>query len=507
MKATRPLKGEVVADVNARAATTAEVIPTATRLAGDVREALGDRTVDEDPIFKQRSLTTSSVDVLRYYAAAQDASANNKWDEAEQQLLKAVEVDPQFGLGYLLLSGVARNTGKVQEAFDYIKQAMSHVDSMTERERLTTRGMYFRMTEDFQQCMEAQLDLIKAYAADVAGRNQLAVCAGELRDFKLARDTMQEVVKILPKRSLFRDNLAYYHVFLGDFPAAEAEARIVIEQVPAPGDPFSFLILGMSMLGQDRPKDAIDAFNSGAKVPPFGPSFAPSGLADVAVYEGRYSDAVRISEQGAAADIAAKNPDRAAAKLVHQAYANFLKGQKQAAVASAQRALALSKAIKIRFLAGRILIEAGQPKLAAPIATELLAETQPGPKAYGHVLESMASRMRNDAAAAIKSAQDANTLLDTWMGHFELGRAYLAARQYPQADAEFDRCISRRGEAVALFLDQEPTYGYFPMVYFFQGMVREGMKLDAKDKFLAYLKIRETAGEDPLIPDLRRRTK
>ena len=43
------------------------------------------------------------------------------------------------------------------------------------------------------------------------------------------------------------------------------------------------------------------------------------------------------------------------------------------------------------------------------------------------------------------------------------------------------------------------------MVYFYQGLVREGMKLDASDKFRAYLKIREAAGEDPLVADLRRR--
>ena len=75
----------------------------------------------------------------------------------------------------------------------------------------------------------------------------------------------------------------------------------------------------------------------------------------------------------------------------------------------------------------------------------------------------------------------------------------------PQADAEFDRCITRRGEAVLLFLDEEPTYGYFPMVFFYQGLVREGMGLSGADKFREYLKIRGAAGEDPLIPDLRRR--
>jgi hypothetical protein len=122
-----------------------------------------------------------------------------------------------------------------------------------------------------------------------------------------------------------------------------------------------------------------------------------------------------------------------------------------------------------------------------------------------HILESMMARMRNDSAA-IKQATEATALLDTWIGHFELGRAYLAARQYPQADSEFDRCLARRGEALALFLDEEPTYGYFPMVYFFQGLTREGMKLGgAADSYRAYLAIRERAGEDPLIGEIRRR--
>jgi tetratricopeptide (TPR) repeat protein/tRNA A-37 threonylcarbamoyl transferase component Bud32 len=503
MKVTQAVEGGQVTQVSARASSADDVIPTATRLVGEVREALGDRTTETDPIFAKRSLTASSPEVLRYYAAAQNASASNKWAEAQQHLLKAIEVDPNFGLGYLLLSGVSRNLGNVQAANDYVKQAMSHVDTMTNRERLTTRGMFFRLSGDYESCKKEQEDLIKAYAADIVGRNQLAVCAGQLRDFKMAREQMDEVVKLLPNRTIFRNNLAFFNIYLSDFAAAEEQARLVLQQDAA--DPFGLLILGASVLAQERPAEAIEAYTSAAKVRPPGPTFSPSGVGDVAVYEGRYNDAVRITEQGAAADIAAKSPDRAAGKLLHQAYAHVLRGQKAAAVASAQRALGLSQVVKVRFLAARIFLEAGQPKLAEPLVAGLLAAPQPEPQAYGRLLQSMIARMDNDYASAIQAAEEANAKLDTWIGHFELGRAYLQARRYPQADAEFDRCITRRGEAVLLFLDEEPTYGYFPMVYFYQGLVRDGMKVDAKDKFRAYLKIREAAGEDPLIPDLRRR--
>jgi serine/threonine protein kinase/tetratricopeptide (TPR) repeat protein len=504
MKLTQAVDGRVLSDVSTRANNAEDVIPAATQLVGDVREALGDRTTETDPIFAQRSLSVSSPEVLRYYAAAQNASADSKWDEAQQHLLKAIAVDPNFGLGYLVLSGVSRNLGNAQAATSYVEQAMSHLDSMTNRERLTTRGMYFRLTGDYEKCKAEQLDLIKAYAADVVGHNQLAVCAGLLRDFKTARTEMAEIVKILPKRTIFRNNLALQSIYLSDFAEGEKQAGIVLEQVPA-GEAVALLVLGASVLGQERPKEAIEAFTRVATVPGNGPTYSSSGLADVAVYEGRYSDAIRIAEQGAAADVAAKKTDRAAAKLLHQAYAHLLKGQKPAAVASAQRALALSQVLKVRFLAARIYIEAGQPKLAAQLAAALLAAPQKESQAYGKLLASMTARVNKDHAAAIKAAEESTTLFDIWIGRLELGRAYLAAGQYPSADAEFDRCISRRGEAAMLFLDEESTYGYFPMVYVYQGQVREGMKLDATDKFRAYLAIREAAGEDPLIADLRRR--
>ena len=77
---------------------------------------------------------------------------------------------------------------------------------------------------------------------------------------------------------------------------------------------------------------------------------------------------------------------------------------------------------------------------------------------------------------AIKLLTEANGLLDTWIGHFELGRAYLDASAFTQADSEFDRCLKRRGEALSLFLDEEPTYGIFPPVYYYQGRAREGLE-------------------------------
>ena len=101
---------------------------------------------------------------------------------------------------------------------------------------------------------------------------------------------------------------------------------------------------------------------------------------------------------------------------------------------------------------------------------------------------------------------EANTLLDTWIGHYDLGRAYLAAGAFPQADSEFDRTLKRSGEALSLFLDEEPTSGFLPPVHYYLGRAREGMGTAAyADAYRRYLAIRNQTDGDPLAADIRKR--
>ena len=64
-----------------------------------VRKALGDEASESAQLFAMASLSATSLDVVRLYAAAQDAASNGKFEEARQQALKAVELDPKFGVG------------------------------------------------------------------------------------------------------------------------------------------------------------------------------------------------------------------------------------------------------------------------------------------------------------------------------------------------------------------------------------------------------------------------
>jgi tetratricopeptide (TPR) repeat protein len=405
----------------------------------------------------------------------------------------------------------------------FVRKALDNLDGMTERERYTTRGMLFRLTGDYKQCVEQHAELIKNYQADIIGRNQLAVCASNLRDIKRARDEMEAIVKLLPNRVLFRDNWSLYSSYISDFATGEEQALKVHEI--APTDAYGRVALGFAQMGQGKPDAAIETYRDLARVEKdkdgkdqfvygaAGPTMSIAGLGSIALYQGRFAEAIRVLEQGAEADLA-KFGARAAAKYAEVAYAQLSRGQKAAAVVAAGKALAAAEnapavnKLRIRFLAARTFVEAGQPARAKPLAAALAAEVLPEPQAYAKIIEAQLAVAAKDPQAAIKLLTEANDLypdVGTWIGHFELGRAFLAAEQFPQADAQFDKCLKRRGEANTLFLDEEPTFGYFPMVFYYQGRAREGMKLGGAESYRRYLEIREKAGEDPLIADIKKR--
>jgi hypothetical protein len=83
-----------------------------------------------------------------------------------------------------------------------------------------------------------------------------------------------------------------------------------------------------------------------------------------------------------------------------------------------------------------------------------------------------------------------------------------SSARFPGAELEFERCITRRGEALSLLIDEEPTYGHFPMVYYYQGRAREGLKnAAAAASYGEYLKIRGNSTGDPLLPEVRKRAR
>ena len=471
VKATQTVTGNEIVSTSARASSKEQVLETAASLMARVRQVLGDTTSESAQLFAMRSVSASSLEVVSLYAAGVEAQARGRFEDARKSLLRAVELDPKFGLGYQGLSAMAATLGQRDEAQKYMQEALRHVDGLTERERWFTRGAYYRFSGDYRNCAKEYAELLKRYPADNAARAQRAACLVFLRNPREALAETQQALKTLPNHVAFRMNLVLTAYRAGEFQLVEDEVRGM--QQP---DPRALLALAYSQMARGLLREAEETYKKVAAADPKN-AWAQSGLGDVLVYEGRFSEAVPIFEQSAAADVAAKNTMRAAIKLLSAGYAHLLRGDTGLAAAAAENALQQSTVMAVRFLAAQIFVETGALDKAQKLAADLAASSEPSDDArvHGKIIEAQIAMKKKDPRQAIKILTDANGVLDTWPGHFTLGRAYFDAGMFVQADSEFDLCITRRGEALTM-MDEGPTYGLFPIVYYYQGRVREALK-------------------------------
>jgi tetratricopeptide (TPR) repeat protein len=480
------------------------VLFAVTKLAAALRKALGDSTSDSAQRFAMETLSAASLESVHNYAVAMDDLSNAKDQDALKNFSRAADADPKFGLAYAGMAAASRNLDNDREARKYIQEALTHIDRMTERERYRTRAAYYIINGDQQKCSEEYGALLALYPSDVAAHNNLGICYSYLRDIPKALGEMARAVQLLPKRSTYQFNHALYQVYAGDFQSAEREVQAARQLNPS--FPRGYITLAYAALGQDELDKAEEVYRDLEKTGAIGASLAASGVAELAVYGGRFSEAARMLERSATEDANAGRSDAAADKLNSLAYVETLRRQNREAASAAERALKLSQSAKARFFAARTFVASGEKakaqRLAQGLARELPAERQ----SYAKLIEGEIALKDGDARSAIQSFSQAVNLLDTWIGRFDLGRAYLAAGAFADADSEFDRCIKRRGEAMELFMDDVPTYGYFPPVYYYLGRVREGIQSsDYADSYRKYLDIRGKSNEDPLVSEVRRR--
>ena len=187
------------------------------------------------------------------------------------------------------------------------------------------------------------------------------------------------------------------------------------------------------------------------------------------------------------------------------ASAQFSRGQKGQAITAAKEALANGTAVKIRFLAARILVEAGEIASARPLIDGLASELQAEPQAYAKIAEGLIALTGDDPRQAMKVVTEANGLLDTWIGHFDLGRAYLEAGQFTQADLNSTAVSNAAAKHCLCFWMRSPR-PYFPTVHYYQARAREGLNSEGfAESYRTYLNFRGHSSEDSLVEQARRR--
>ncbi len=493
--------GNTLATANVTAANKDEILLAVPKVAAPIRKALGDTTPESVQLAAtQGSFAASNLEAVHLYGVAMEQQSAGKMQDALQSFTKAAELDPNFARAYSGMAATSHGLGNSADAQKYIKLALAHVDRMSERERYRIRGLYYLYSGDFGKCIDEYSTLVKLYPADNLGHNNLAGCYNELRNYPKALEELQSALKITPNSLMYRFNISILSTYTGDFQEAEKQARAVMQANPSFEQGYT--ALAYAQFAQEKLPDATQSYQDVAKISPLGVSMSASGLADLALYEGRYSDAARMLENGATADLAAKN-SREVEKFTVLAHTYLLQGHKDKALQAAKRALVNTQKVNVRFMVAQVFVDAGEVQKAREIATALSSELSAEAQADSKLIEGEIALHDSDPRKAIQLFTEANKALETWTGHYDLGRAYLGAGLTVEANSEFDLCLKWRGQAMELL--DGPTYGYLPPVYYYVGRTEEGLgSPGASDSYRKFLSI-QGAGGGPLVEDAKKR--
>jgi tetratricopeptide (TPR) repeat protein len=493
---------------SASAASRTEVLRAVASVASDIRSVLGDTASRQDRRADSESVTTVSLEALQGYTVAQQLYNNGKFEDAVKQYNRSIEQDPNFGRAYAGLANTYFFMGRKAEAEQNYKKALSLMDRMTEREKYRTQGTYFfAIARNYEQAIDNYEKLLARYPTDSSALNNLAVAYFMKLNFAKAQEAGRRSLDLYPRNVIVRNNYALYAMYASDFDAARKQSEPLLRD---PGDKPFFKIYLPAAIAAAVSRQFTDAANSYAqmaKAGPEGASLAATGLADLAVYRGRFDEAEEILKVGLQADLKANNTAGIAAKQIILAETYASTGRMPQALTVLEQALKLGRSESILVPAARLYVSARKIDEASDLAADLDNQLQTQARAYAKIIDGNIWLMKRRRATALDSFRDAKGHADFWMARLDMGITYVQAGAWAEALSELEECERRRGEATAIFLDDTPSVRYLGPLPYWLARAQEGVgqQAAAMANYKAFLAVRAAATTDPLVVDARKR--
>jgi tetratricopeptide (TPR) repeat protein len=494
--------GSMLFEIQQDADSIEAVLVAVGELSTDVRDELGDTTLEDGQGALAETFTAASLEAAQAYTTAIRLGYEGKHEEAVELYRKATELDEKFGRAYSSWALSEFKLGRTEQAEALWETSLSLMGTMTERERLRTLGLYYAtVARNYEKAVESFSELVEKYPADAAGHNNLAVASFLTLNFQKAAEEGQTILDIYPASQLYRSNQALYAMYSGDFETATALAAEVISTDPEYGT--AYLPLAISALAQGDADAARANYKRMAETSKseHGESLAALGLADVDLFVGEIEAGRAALREAIAADLESDRKRAAAVKQIALAQSLAEQQDFEAALEAVGSALELGGGESLVVPAAMIYAKAGDAPAAQRIAGELSSQLQSQSRAYGRMLQGLNLASLGKDVESIIALREAVDLADLWLIRVQLGMAYLEAGSYAEALDEFTHALQRRGEATAVFLDDTPTYRYLAELPYWMGRAQEGLHMaeDARASYEEFLSRRPQGG--PLAED------
>ncbi|MCJ7459357.1 MAG: FlgO family outer membrane protein [candidate division Zixibacteria bacterium] len=334
--------GQVIASQRIMAQTKQDIFSLVDTLALGIKKDLSlpaQAGKEETP--KVATVTTHSQEAYRYYLEGKDYNSKLYYAEAEKSYKKALEYDSTFAMAYLGLASIAYNVGD-PELKELIAKAVKYSDKVSQKEKMYIQAWEAIASENRVQCIKVLQKLVERYPDE----KQAFLLLGQLyRSLRKFQEAVHCLSKAIEMDSLYRGAyriLAYVYDDSGDY---EKSIWAINKYIAlAPGEALPYDTRGNLYAYNGKLDQAIDSYKKALEIKPdFYRSLSKLGhmylfkrdypkaescykelascsdkrtrsegrtyLAYIPLYQGKFNQALKILDQGIAADQMEKTED------------------------------------------------------------------------------------------------------------------------------------------------------------------------------------------------------
>jgi tetratricopeptide (TPR) repeat protein len=222
LKAVNCRSGDTLAAEQVTAASKEKVLDTlggaATKLRSELGESLA--TVQKLDVPLEQA-TTSSLEALQAYSLGRNARNEKGSAPALPYLQRAIQLDPNFALGYWALGSDYFDLSETNRASEYTTKAFQLREHASERERLNIAAEYYReVTGELDKAVETYQEVIESYPRDYRAYGNWGLVCSEQGKYEKAAEVTRQALRLAPDRLASYADLANFALALQRFDEA-----------------------------------------------------------------------------------------------------------------------------------------------------------------------------------------------------------------------------------------------------------------------------------------------
>jgi eukaryotic-like serine/threonine-protein kinase len=458
LKAVNCQSGDPLAEEQSTAASKEKVLDALGEATARLRTQLGESlaTVQKFDVQLEQA-TTSSLEALKAYSLGEKAQHEKGYAAALPYHQRAIELDPNFAMGYRAVGNDYFSLSEVGRGGEYLTKAFQLREHASEREKLAIAANYYQnVTGELDKAAQTYREQIESYSREWRAYGNLGIVHAEQGQYEKAVEITRQGARLAPDSVAYYTNLAGYALALQHFDEARQSIREAQER-KLDSDGLHNSLYALAFLGADSAAMAEQQQWFAGK-----PDYENEGLAlasDTEAYGGHLGKARELTKRALDSAIRVDNKEEGAiweaiAAQRDAAYGN--PGEARQSAAEALKLVPTSQGVEVE--AALAFAMAGDTARAESLAQDLGKRFPQDTQMQSLWLPAIQGQLaldRKNPAAAVTALQAASPIelgaipfvanTSCLYPTYVRGEAYLAAGQGSAADAEFQKMLDHSG--------------------------------------------------------------